>query len=293
MTAGTFSGSPATEGRLEMVGQLLLRGMLAGVIAGLLSFAFLKVVGEPQVDRAIAFETQMDEAKAKAAADEARAKGTPMPAEEADNEIVSRSTQAGLGLFTGVSVYNVAFGGLFALAFAFAYGRMGYVGPRTTAALLAAMGFVAVYVVPNLKYPANPPSVGDPETIGIRTGLYFSMIGISLIAMIAASKLRVLLLDRYGSWNAALIAGAFYIVAVLVAGLLLPGINEVPEMFPAVVLWQFRIASFGAQLIMWTTIGLVFGALAERILATQTSAPGGFVRPRRREKGGITGTRHG
>ena len=83
-----------------MVGKLLLRGMLVGIVAGLLSFAFLKVAGEPQVDRAIAFETQMDEAQAKA--DTAMAKGMPMPMQDAGDEIVSRSTQAGIGLFTGV-----------------------------------------------------------------------------------------------------------------------------------------------------------------------------------------------
>lgn len=249
-----------------MVGKLLLRGMLAGVLAGLLSFAFLKIVGEPQVDRAIAFESQMDAARDKAKADEAVAKGLPMPAEEPDYAIVSRPTQAGIGLFTGVGVYNVAFGGLFALVFAVVYGRAGGLGPRGTAALLAATGFVTVYVVPNLKYPANPPSVGDPDTIGLRTGLYFSMILISLIAMVAAGKLRLSVLDRWGAWNAALAAAAFYLVAVVATGLLLPGINEVPESFPAVVLWQFRVASFGAQLIMWTTIGLVFGVLADRVL---------------------------
>ena len=159
-----------------MVGKLLVRGMLVGLLAGILSFAFLKVVGEPQVDRAIAFESQMDEAKAKAAADEAKAKGLPVPAVEAEEEIVSRATQAGLGLFTGVGVYSVAYGGLFSLAFALAYGRMSGFGPRATSAMLAGMGFVAVYLVPNLKYPANPPSVGDPETIGIRTSLYFALI---------------------------------------------------------------------------------------------------------------------
>ena len=58
-----------------MVGTLLVRGMLIGIVAGILSFAFLKVVGEPAVDRAIAFETAMDEAKDKAKADEAAAKG--------------------------------------------------------------------------------------------------------------------------------------------------------------------------------------------------------------------------
>ena len=49
-----------------MVRTFLVRGMLVGIVAGLLSFGFLKVFGEPQVDRAVAFETQQDEAKAAA-----------------------------------------------------------------------------------------------------------------------------------------------------------------------------------------------------------------------------------
>jgi hypothetical protein len=100
-----------------MVGALLLRGMLVGIVAGILCFAFLKVVGEPQVDRAIAFETQLDEAKTKAKADAEMAKGVSMPKEEPGPELVSRPVQAGIGLFTGVMVYNAAFGGLFALVF--------------------------------------------------------------------------------------------------------------------------------------------------------------------------------
>jgi Probable cobalt transporter subunit (CbtA) len=247
-----------------MVGTLLMRGMLIGVVAGILSFAFLKIVGEPAVDRAIAFETAMDDAKAKAAKDEAMAKGMPMPADEDYPELVSRTVQAGLGLFTGVTVYNTAFGGLFALVFALCYGRMDDFGPRATAALLALSGIVAVYVIPNLKYPANPPSVGNPETITSRTELYFSMIAISLAAMIAAWMLRNRLISQFGGWNAAIIAAAAYLVVVVAAGLALPSVNEVPEEFPAVVLWQFRMASLGAQAIMWTTIGLVFGALTER-----------------------------
>src|SRR5208283_4725770 len=192
------------------------------------------------------------------------AKGVPMPKEEPGPELVSRPVQAVIGLFTGVMVYNAAFGGLFALVFALTYGRMGDFGPRATSALLAAAGIVAIYIVPNLKYPANPPSVGDPATIGMRTALYFSMIAISLAAMIAAGMLRLRLISRYGAWNAFLVAAAAYLIAVVAAYLALPAINEVPGQFPAVVLWQFRIASMGAQLIMWATIGLVFGAVIER-----------------------------
>jgi hypothetical protein len=248
-----------------MAGNLLLRGMLCGIVAGLLCFSFLKVVGEPQVDRAIAFETQLDKVKAHAAVQALAAKGLPAPKEEPEPELVSRRVQAGIGLFTGVMVYNIAFGGLFALAFALAYGRMGDLDPRTTAALLAALGLVAIYIVPNLKYPANPPAVGDPATIATRTALYFSMIAISLAAVIAAGMLRLRLLTRYGPWNAFLIAAGAYLIVVIVVGLALPPINEVPEEFPAVVLWRFRIASLGTQVIMWMTVGLLFGPSAARV----------------------------
>lgn len=131
-----------------MVGNLLVRGMIMGIVAGILSFGFLKVVGEPAVDRAIAFESAMNAAKDKAKADEAVAKGLPMPMEEAEPELVSRPVQAGIGLFSGVLIYNAAFGGLFALVFALAYGPMGALGPRSTATLLAASGIVAIYIVP-------------------------------------------------------------------------------------------------------------------------------------------------
>jgi Probable cobalt transporter subunit (CbtA) len=259
-----------------MVGALLLRGMLVGVLAGVLSFGFLKIAGEPSVDRAIAFETRLDEAKTQAAAQALIAKGMVPPKEEPEPELVSRKVQAGIGLFTGVVVYSAAFGGLFALAFGLAYGRIGELGPRGLSALLAVLGIVAVYVVPDLKYPANPPSVGDPETIGVRTALYFAMIALSLAAMIAAGMLRARLQRRQGAWNAALIAGVAYIAVMAAIGLALPTVNEVPDQFPAVVLWQFRIASMGAQLILWAVLGLAFGVAAERVV---TGRSGSRTRP--------------
>jgi len=50
-------------------------------------------------------------------------------------------------------------------------------------------GFVAIALVPDLKYPANPPSVGNPETIGIRTELFFVMLVISVAALVLAVAL--------------------------------------------------------------------------------------------------------
>ena len=93
-------------------------------------------------------------------------------------------------------------------------------------------------LIPALKYPANPPSVGDGETLGVRTAPFFGMIALSLAAMIAAGMLRSRLRPPLGGWNAFLIAVAAYLVIILGVSLALPSMNEVPEQFPAIVLWR-------------------------------------------------------
>src|SRR5690242_17042867 len=134
-----------------MMGILLTRGMLVGLVAGLLCFGFLKIVGEPQVDRAIAFESHAEAAPHVHTHGDTTKDAAAPKKEEPAPELVSRSVQSGIGLFVGVVVYCAAFGGLFALAFAFAHGRLGDFGPRATSALLATAGLIAISIVPGLK----------------------------------------------------------------------------------------------------------------------------------------------
>ncbi|MBW9056588.1 CbtA family protein [Rhizobium mesosinicum] len=244
-----------------MVGNLLLRGMIAGVIAGILVFAFARFFGEPLVDAAIAFE----EAAAQAAG------------EVAEPEIVSRATQAGLGLLIGVMAYSVAIGGLFALVFAFVHGRFSSLSARGTSAVIAVAAFVTIVIVPAIKYPANPPAVGNSDTIGVRTELFFLMIVVSIASLIAAVAIARSLTARYGLWNAAILAGVLFVVFIGLVEYLLPPINEVPENFSAMVLWRFRTTTLGMHMILWLVLGLAFGALAEKRLAAK-----GVLRPAHR-----------
>ena len=145
--------------------------------------------------------------------------------------------------------------------------------PRATAALLAGAAFIALVVVPELKYPANPPSVGNPDTIGQRTGLFLVMIIASIAAMVFAAWVGRRVAARLGGWNACFVGGAVFIVLVAIVQILLPVINEVPAQFPADLLWRFRIASLGIEAILWTTIGLVFGVLAEKALTRGRWSP--------------------
>jgi predicted cobalt transporter CbtA len=256
-----------------MIRTLLIRGMLVGAFAGLLAFGFASVFGEPSIDASIAIE----EANA-AAADDAHAAGEATDGAEAtaahshshgddEEDLVRRSTQAGLGLFTGVVVYGAAIGGIFALVFAFTYGRVGPVTPQTLAAALALIGFVVIILVPQMKYPANPPAVGHGETIGYRTALFMLMLVISIAAAAVAAFVRARYIATLGAWNATLAGAAAFLVVIAVAMLVLPVIDEVPDSFPATLLWQFRLAALGTQAVLWTTIGLAFGTLAQRALA--------------------------
>ncbi len=227
--------------------------MLAGLLAGVLGFGFAKIVGEPQIVRAIAFEDSH--------AEHAAGNGGHDQPEAAP---VSRTVQSTIGLFTGTTVAGVALGGLFALVYAYAGGRIGPRTPRALALSVAGTAFVAVYLMPFFKYPPNPPSVGNPDTIGRRTVLYLTMIAVSVVAACLAIGLRRRLLERCGEWNASLLAVALFVAVNVLAWVVLPRVSEVPAGFPADVLWRFRMASLGLQVVLWSTIGLVFGALTER-----------------------------
>jgi len=239
-----------------VVGQLVLRGFIVGIVAGLLAFGWARTFGEPAVAVAINFEADQDEAKVAAAV----AAGKPRPAE--DVVIFSRTVQSGIGLLTGMVALGAGIGCLFAILFAFAYGRIGNLAPGPTSVLIAFFGLVSVYLVPMLKYPANPPSVGEPETIKYRTALYFLMMAISIAATLGALRLRRSLVRRHGNWNGSLVALGVYLVVIAAAFVGLPGINEVPATFPAVTLWNFRIASVGIQTVLWGSLGVLFGYVA-------------------------------
>jgi hypothetical protein len=232
--------------------------MLAGILAGLLATVFAMLFGEPPLEQAIGFE----------AAAEHAAGHIPEP------ELVSRAVQRSIGLLTAGVAAGAALGGIVALVFAVAYQRIGRFSPRALAALLTGAGFVVVVLMPQLKYPANPPSIGEPDTIGLRTALYFEMILIALAALVLAVLLGRWLAARFGVWNASLVAALAFTGIVALVQLLLPSIDEVPDDFPAGVLWRFRIAALGMQAVLWCGLGLIFGLLAERAVHPRRATMG-------------------
>ena len=255
------------------------RGLLAGAVAGVLAFVFAKIFIEPVIGRAIDFEdatTAAHEAMEVAAGGHSHGEG---------GELFSRGIQTTVGMGFGVLAFSVALGALFAVVFAVAYGRVGNVSAKTLSVLVAGAMLISLWVVPALKYPPSPPATSLDETITQRTLLYLLMVGFSALFMVAAVYLGRQLVPRLGAWNATLVGGGAYLVAVFVTMLVLPTIDEIPgpmvndagvivlSGYPAVDLYEFRLFTFTNQLIIWATIGLVFAALISKLLDGRRTGP--------------------
>ena len=267
--------------------KLILRGGLTGALAGLLAFVFARIFAEPQIQKAIDYESGRD------AAQTALDKAAGLPVDGAEAEVFSRGIQANLGIGVGLVVFGIAMGLLFAVVYTICLGRVGNLRPRTLALLVAGGGFLGLYLVPFLKYPANPPAIGHEDTIGTRSTLYLVTVFASVVFLAAAVWLGQRLAKRFGGWNATLLAGAAFVVVTGVVFALLPSLGSLASNvaeygkhatetplpltdpagkivypgFPADVLASFRLYSVLAQVVLWATLGLAFGPLAERALA--------------------------
>lgn len=254
--------------------QIIWRGLLAGALAGVLSFIFSRIFIEPVIDGAIGYEDGI------AAAREALSGGAGGHHGGGGGgfEGFTRAVQMNIGMGLGVLLFSIAIGALFAVVFAVAYGRVGNVSARLLSLYVAGGMLLSVFIVPALKYPPNPPALSLDETIHQRTLLYVLMVVLSAALLVAAVYLGRRLNDKLGAWNATLVGAGAYVVASAIVMLVLPTINETPgplldaagnivyDGFPADVLYDFRLFSFGNQLVIYATIGLAFGAMAAKLL---------------------------
>jgi predicted cobalt transporter CbtA len=228
--------------------------VLAGLVAGV--FAFL--VGEPRVQDAIDIEQQTASAQAAL---------TFVPAHLSD-VVVSRDAQRG-GLFLGTVLYGLAMGGVFAVVFVTLRGRGRPRPDWTLATRIAAAAFTVLVVVPFFKYPPNPPAVGHADTIGERTWLYLALLVGGVFACVAAGRAGRAA-ERGGPepWRRPVAGFGTFVALVGVLYLGLPGIDDVPGDFPASLLWEFRLSSFGTQAVFWAVLGAGYGVVADRAART-------------------------
>ncbi len=238
----------------------LINGLIAGLLAGFAAFLVAHQIGEPPVDAAIALEEA--NAAAEPTHDHDAPAGHSHDAEDPGTE-VSRENQSTWGLATGTLAIGTALGGLLALAAAGVVGRFGRMRPSQSTAVVALSGFVAVALVPFLKYPASPPATGNPDTIGDRTNQYFTFLIISVLVAIVAWAVAGRLLPKLGAYRTILISAGGYLLVIGVTAALMPAVKELGD-FPAQTLWEFRRASLLTIVTLWGTLGVVLVGLVGR-----------------------------
>lgn len=220
-------------------------GAVAGAAGGLVMAIVLRMLGEPSIGDAIAIEK------------------ANVPAGAAHKELFSRGVQQVGGMAAAI-VYGVAIGLVFAIVFAAVRHRLASRDDWRRSTLLGATGFVTMFAVPFLKYPPNPPAVGNPNTITERTVLYVVLVGWSIVASWAAWRLHRWLRARGVVEHQRVSATALtYAVLLIVAFVALPG-NPDAIGAPATLVWRFRIASLGGAAAYWSVLGLAFGWLCVR-----------------------------
>jgi predicted cobalt transporter CbtA len=232
------------------------RAVVAGIVGGLLTALFVAFIGEQSINAAIAIEESA-----------ATSSDTTTPE-------VSRSVQVAGGV-AAVALYGVLTGIVFGTVLAAVRHRITVADDFRRSVLLAAAGFGAVALLPAVKYPANPPAIGDPDTIGERTLTYLSLVAAGLVLAAGCALLYRRLRHRFDEPSALALTTLAAIVGAVGLGLLWPGSpDQVPDAFPAALLWRFRLQSLAALALQWSALGLVTGWLLTRP-ATHTGDGGG------------------
>ncbi|WFE20107.1 CbtA family protein [Solwaraspora sp. WMMD937] len=229
-------------------GAVLGCGLLAGAAAGAAGAVAALLIVEPQIESALVVE-------------EARAATGPT-GHRHDEELVGRAMQVFGGLVATVAV-ALCLALIVAVVFAATRHLLPGRDDFRRVGLLAGLGFVVVALLPAIHFPANPPGVGDPDTVNQRTGQYLSFI----IAAAAVTWLALLTHRRLTGWARpapyrTVVAAALAVVGYALLLALWPATGvDVPADIPAALLWDFRLASLAQLATMWTVLGVVFGLL--------------------------------
>ncbi|MFF9900365.1 CbtA family protein [Streptomyces longispororuber] len=232
---------------------LLGRGLAAGGLGGLAAGLFSLLLAEPLMDRAI----RAEEARSQAHAHDDAAAANAVQHHE---ELFSRSTQHS-GLVVALVVAGLAIGVLCAVAYALVHRRDPRAAPWPRALAFCAAAFLAVSLFPALRYPANPPGVGDSGTVGDRQTMWLAAVVIGVLGMFLVWQVYVRLAARPQPVRQLAAAGTA--VAVLALLWTLPD-NPDPVPVDATLLWDFRVLSLASHVVLWAVFAAVFGGLGLR-----------------------------
>ncbi|MBI4288735.1 MAG: CbtA family protein [Chloroflexi bacterium] len=232
--------------------------VLAGLLAGLGLGLFHLVFTEPVIEKALVVEQQFAAAEA---------------------DVVSRFLQK-VGLLVGTLIFGGVLGALFAGPYALFHRWLPGASARMKAVILASLAYWSVSLFPFLKYPANPPGVGDPETIGFRQAIAIGFIALSVAGVgIAVGAYHLLEKRQRASSHRSHLLGVaigYLAYAGTVYAVMPP--NPDPVRMPADIMQQFRWLSISGMTALWAILGTVFAALWQRFFRNEAVAEARLAR---------------
>ena len=226
--------------------------LLAGAIAGTILGAINQVAVEPYIDHAVELEMQNTNQSSQII----------NPAEFTAYRLWQRGGEMLAGTILGLSI-----GSLFGIVFAYTHNSVPGSNNKKKALIVAGIMWFVLFLIPALKYPANPPAVGDPETIYYRQSLYVAFLVISGFSALGLAFLY----RKMGALNikksiipvayAAIISGAY---------LAMPA-NPDPINAPMDLVMGFRITSAITISMFWGLLGVIFGTFWDKLNPGETA----------------------
>ena len=219
--------------------------LLAGVISGLAYGGINLLAVEPFIDQAIGIETQNQINEGK---------------EVNMDEITHyRLWQKGGEVVAG-AILGVSFASLYAIVYGYTRRSLPGSSDVKKSLFLASVVWLTIFMIPFMKYPGNPPAVGDPETIYYRQALYIAFIAISGLGALGFAFLY----RKMPSMKAKkFIIPALYAAYIIGFYFAMPP-NPDAITIPMELVTNFRIVTVITATIFWVILGITFGALWDK-----------------------------
>ncbi len=212
-------------------------GILAGLVHGMLNIVFV----EPYLDNAIGIENQHLFAKGQAK------DTTQFWKQFIDYRIWQKQGSIVAGAMLGAST-----GALFGLVFAYSKKSLPGNSDIKKALILAGIMWAVLYFIPFLKYPANPPTVGEPDTIALRVTTYALFVALSGLGAIGFSMLYKKMKTKK------FLAFVGYIGFIGIIFVVMPS-NPDPVSTSMDLVNGFRMISASTMTAYWITNGIILG----------------------------------
>lgn len=218
-------------------------GILAGLVHGMLNI----VVVEPYLDNAIGIENQRLFV-------EGQVKDTP----QFWKQFSDYRTWQKQGSIVAGAMLGVSTGALFGLVFAYSKKSLPGNSDIKKALILAGIMWAVLFFIPFLKYPANPPTVGEPDTITFRATTYALFVALSGFGAIGFSRLYKKMKNKK------FLAFVGYAGFMGVIFVVMPP-NPDPINTSMDLVNGFRIISASTMIVYWIANGIILGWMWRKV----------------------------